>query len=81
MSVQVALADENEPITLAKYAEVTGRSLRSIQRDVAAKRIPVWKDLTMPRCPKVTSLGAIKRARAAMAEKAEREFMQKRKLR
>jgi len=80
VSAPQAPVDENEPITLATYANVTGRSLRSVQRDVKAKRIPVWQDVTLPRSPRVTSLGAIKRARAAMAEKAEREFLQKKKL-
>lgn len=69
----------SEPITLAAYAKITSRSLRAIQRDVKAGRIPAWNDPTIKRA-KVTSLAAIQRVRDATADKAERAFMQKAKL-
>lgn len=74
-------ASENasEPITLAAYAKATGRSLRAVQRDVKAGRIPAWNDPTIKRT-KVTSLAAIQRVRDAAADKAEKAFMQKAKL-
>jgi hypothetical protein len=70
---------EDEPITLSQYAELTQRSIRSVNRDVKAGRIPAWKDPTIKRS-KVTSLGAIRRIREAAAAKAEKAFMQKAKL-
>lgn len=71
--------NEDEPITLAQYAAIVGRSVRSIQMDVKAKRIPAWRDPTIVRS-KVTSLGAIRRVREAAAKKAEETFKQKAKL-
>lgn len=71
--------NEDEPITLARYAEIVGKSVRTIQMDAKAGRLPAWHDPTIKRS-KVTSLGAIRRVREAMAEKAEKAFRQKAKL-
>lgn len=71
--------DEEDPITLAEYAELTGRSLRAVQDDVTNNRLPAWRDPTIKRT-KVTSLGVIRRVREAAAAKAEAEFMAKEKL-
>lgn len=72
--------DEDKPLTLPEYAELIGRSLRSVQRDVKAQRIPSWKDTTQPGSPMMTSLAAIRDVRAAAAAKALKEFKQRRKL-
>jgi len=79
MTIETIPGVSETPITLAHYAKVTNRSLRAVQRDVKAGRIPAWKDPTMPRV-KVTSLAAIARVSAAAANKAEKAFMQKAKL-
>lgn len=78
-ALSMPAVSEDEPITLAQYAQITGRSLRAVQMDAKAKRIPVWTDPTIKRS-KVTSLGAIRRVREAAAAKAEKEFLQKAKL-
>jgi len=68
----------NEPISLSDYAEHVGKSLRSVQRDVKARRIPAWRDPVTGM--KVTSVGAISRVRQLAAQKAEKEFIQRAKL-
>lgn len=78
-ALSMPAVSEDEPITLAQYAQITGRSLRAVQMDAKAGRIPAWTDPTIKRS-KVTSLGAIRRVREAAAAKAEKAFLQKAKL-
>jgi len=73
------ITDDSQPITLAEYAKISGKSLRTIQLDVRAGRLPAWRDPTIKRS-KVTSLAVIRRVQQAAAEKAEKAFMQKAKL-
>ena len=71
-------ADDDLPISLSEYEARVGKHIRTVERLIKQKRLPVWRDPILG--TRVTSLGAIDRVRRLAAEKAEREFIQKSKL-
>lgn len=71
--------DEFEkPIRLAAYAELIGKSTRTVERYAAKGRIPVWIDPVTG--GRMTSLSAIGLVQRLAAEKAQAEYIQRKRL-